>query len=223
MKTKLAPPQATIRRLSIYLRYLNGLDGDGVKLISSHDLARRLALNPAQVRKDLAYFGEFGKRGVGYTVKKLRDHVAKILGLQKIRRVGIVGAGGRLGAALALYTGFEKRNFKVCALFDKDPALIGTTLENLCEISPIDDLSQIVKERKIEILILTVPAKAIKEVYDMVMLSGVKAILNFAPFKLISTDDVYVHNVDLTTELESLSYHLCLKESGFVLDEDQTA
>ena len=218
MATKLTPPQATIKRLSIYLRYLNGLDGDGVKVISSHDLARKLGLNPAQVRKDLAYFGEFGKRGVGYSVKKLRDHIVKILGLQKIRRVGIVGAGGRLGTALALYTGFEKRNFKVCALFDNDPALIGTSLEHLGEISPVSELPRIVKDREIEILVLTIPAKAIKEVYDLIMLSGVKAVLNFAPFKMISTETVLVHNVDLTTELESLSYHLCLQESGFPVE-----
>lgn len=222
MGKKLVPPQATIRRLSVYLRYLNGLDGDGVKVISSHDLARRLGLNPAQVRKDLAYFGEFGKRGVGYSVKKLRDHVVKILGLQKIRRVAIVGAGGRLGAALALYTGFEKRNFKVCALFDKDKNFIGQSIEGVCEISSILELPKIVKERNIEIVILTIPAHAVKEVYDIVMLSGVKAVLNFAPFKLISTEDVDVHNVDLTTELESLSYHLSLKESGFeVLEESE--
>ena len=223
MGTKLAPPQATIKRLSIYLRYLNGLDGDGVKVISSHDLAHKLGLNPAQVRKDLAYFGEFGKRGVGYSVKKLRDHIVKILGLQKIRRVGIVGAGGRLGTALALYTGFEKRNFKVCALFDKDPTLIGTSLDPLGEILPVSELPRIVKEREIEMLILTVPAKAVKEVYDMVMLSGVKAVLNFAPFKLISTENVHVHNVDLTTELESLSYHLCLQESDFSTKEPSDA
>lgn len=223
MGKKLVPPQATIRRLSVYLRYLNGLDGDGVKVISSHDLARRLALNPAQVRKDLAYFGEFGKRGVGYTVKKLRDHIVKILGLQKIRRVGIIGAGGRLGAALAMYTGFEKRNFKVCALFDKDPHLIGNFIEGVCEISPISDFPAVVKERNIEIVILAIPADSIKEVYDLVMLSGVKAVLNFAPFKLISTDEVDVHNVDLTTELESLSYHLSLKESGFPIEEEPNA
>ncbi|OGK08118.1 MAG: redox-sensing transcriptional repressor Rex [Candidatus Riflebacteria bacterium GWC2_50_8] len=214
MVKKLIPPQATIRRLSIYLRYLNGLDVDGVKVISSHDLARRLALNPAQVRKDLAYFGEFGKRGVGYSVKKLRDHIVKILGLQKMRKVAIIGAGGRLGTALALYTGFERRNFKVCALFDKDPAIIGNEVEGIGNILSIETLPQMVKEKGIEILILTIPAAAVKEVYDLVMLSGVKAVLNFAPFKMLSTEDVDVHNVDLTTELESLSYRLSLRESG---------
>ena len=220
MAKKLVPPQATIRRLSVYLRYLSGLDNDGVKVISSHDLARRLALNPAQVRKDLAYFGEFGKRGVGYSVKKLRDHIIKILGLQELRRVAIIGAGGRLGRALALYTGFEKRNFKVSALFDNDPNVIGTILSNEDgEIFDIKDLPKIVKQKNIEILILTIPAQAIKEVYDYVMLSGVKAVLNFAPFKLISTEEVVVHNVDLTTELESLSYHLRLKGTEPVSDQ----
>lgn len=220
MNKKLAPPQATIRRLSIYLRYLSALEKDGIKVISSHDLALRLALNSAQVRKDLAYFGEFGKRGVGYSVKKLRDNIIGILGLQKLRKVAIVGAGGRLGKALALYSGFVKRNFRVAALFDKDPEVIGTLLdEEAGKILSIDTLPQIVKERNIEIIILTVPAKAIKEVYDYVLLSGVKAVLNFAPFKLISTKEVHVHNVDLTTELESLSYHLALKESGFNIPE----
>jgi len=217
---KLVPPQATIRRLSIYLRYINGLDGDGVKVISSHDLARRLALNPAQVRKDLAYFGEFGKRGVGYSVKKLREHLVKILGLQTMRKVAIVGAGGRLGTALALYTGFEKRNFKVCALFDKDPTVIGNDVEGIGKIMSIDTLPGMVKEKGIEILVLTIPASAIKEIYDLVMLSGVKAVLNFAPFKMLSTESVAVHNVDLTTELESLSYHLSLSESGFPILEE---
>jgi redox-sensing transcriptional repressor len=213
---KLIPPQATIRRLSIYLRCLSSLAEEGLKVISSHDLAKRLALNPAQVRKDLAYFGEFGKRGVGYSVKKLRDHIIKILGLQRVRKAGIIGAGGRLGTALALYNGFEKRNFKVAALFDKDPKIIGHEFGNGGKVLPVEKIPQIVKERDIEILILTIPAEAIKEVYDYIVLSGVKAVLNFAPFKLISTEDLVVHNVDLTTELESLSYHLSLKESGYI-------
>lgn len=214
MPKKSVPPQATIRRLSVYLRYLSSLENDGIQVVSSQSLAERLGLNSAQVRKDLAYFGEMGKRGVGYKVKKLRDHIIKILGLQHIRRVGIIGAGGRLGRALALYTGFEKRNFKVSALFDVDNEVVGTTLASEAgKVMHIDELPKAVKEREIEILILTVPAEAIKSVYDIVMLSGVKAVLNFAPFKLISTEDVVVHNVDLTTELESLSYQLQLHES----------
>ena len=210
---KLAPPQATIRRLSIYLRFLTALDSEGVKVISSQDLARSMDLNPAQVRKDVAYFGEFGKRGVGYSVKKLRDHIIEILGLQKMRKVAIIGAGGRLGSALSLYSGFEQRNFKVCALFDNDPALIGQELPGVGIINSIEKLEQVVKEQAVEILILAVPAAAIKEINEAVMHSGVKAVLNFAPFKMLATEQVDVHNVDLTTELEALSYRLTLRET----------
>lgn len=180
-------------------------------MVSSQELAKKLALNPAQVRKDLAYFGDFGKRGVGYSVKKLREQINKILGLHKTRNVGIIGVG-RLGMALACYPGFEKRNFRVCALFDKQPKLLGVKVGEANEISDIQTLPKLVKEKEIEILILAVPAEAIKEIYDMVMLSGVKAVLNFAPFKLLSTEDVEVHNVDLTTELEFLSYSLNLRD-----------
>lgn len=210
MNTKIIPPQATVKRLSIYLRFLNSL-GKDIKMVSSQELAKKLALNPAQVRKDLAYFGDFGKRGVGYSVKKLREQINKILGLHKIRNVGIIGVG-RLGMALACYPGFEKRNFRVCALFDKQPKLLGVKVGEANEISDIQTLPKLVKEKEIEILILAVPAEAIKEIYDMVMLSGVKAVLNFAPFKLLSTEDVEVHNVDLTTELEFLSYSLNLRD-----------
>ncbi len=211
MNTKLIPPQATIKRLSIYLRFLNSLSKD-VKMLSSQDLAQKLALNPAQVRKDLAYFGDFGKRGVGYSVKKLKEQINKILGLHKTRNVGIVGIG-RLGMALACYPGFERKNFKICALFDKVVKPLSHKIGEATEISDIQKLPKIVKDKEIEILILTVPVEAIKEINDMVMTSGARAILNFAPFKLLSSEDVHVHNVDLSTELEFLSYSLNLKDS----------
>ncbi len=218
-KSQIQPPQATIRRLSVYLRCLNGLDDDGIPVVSSQELADRLDLNPAQVRKDLAYFGEFGKRGVGYSVGKLRDHIIKILGLERKRMVGIVGAGGRLGKALASYRGFERRNFKVVALFDKDPQVIGQNVGNAGTIRHVSEIPKAVKELSIEILILTVPAEAVHEVFEIAQLSGVKAVLNFAPFKLISTGEVTVHNVDLAIELESLSYHLSLRERPPGMDE----
>lgn len=210
MNPKLIPPQATIKRLSIYLRFLNSL-GKDIKMVSSQELAQRLALNPAQVRKDLAYFGDFGKRGVGYSVKKLKDQINKILGLHKTRNVGIVGIG-RLGMALACYPGFEKKNFKICALFDKIPRALGPKIGDATEITDVNLLPKVVKDKAIEILILTIPVEAIKEIHDMVMTSGVKAVLNFAPFKLLSTEDVHVHNVDLSTELEFLSYRLNLND-----------
>ena len=180
-------------------------------MVSSQELAQRLALNPAQVRKDLAYFGDFGKRGVGYSVKKLKDQINKILGLHKTRNVGIVGIG-RLGMALACYPGFEKKNFKICALFDKVPRALGPKIGDATEITDVNLLPKVVKDKAIEILILTIPVEAIKEIHDMVMTSGVKAVLNFAPFKLLSTEDVHVHNVDLSTELEFLSYRLNLND-----------
>ena len=211
---KSQPPQVTIRRLSFYLRCLNHLDSIGVKLCSSHEMAGLLHINPAQVRKDLAYFGEFGKRGVGYSVVKLRDHIIKILGLRQNRNIGIVGAGGHLGQALALYKGFEKRNFKVVALFDIDPDVVGKPLGDAGVVQPVSSLPRITVESKIEILILTVPAKAVQEVFETIQLSNVKAVLNFAPVKLASSGNICVHNVDLVVELESLSYHLNLCYEG---------
>lgn len=217
-KKQIQPPQATIRRLSVYLRCLNGFDDEGLAVVSSQELADRLDLNPAQVRKDLAYFGEFGKRGVGYSVGKLRDHIIKILGLERKRMVAIVGAGGRLGKALSSYRGFERRNFKVVALFDKNPNVIG---QNVGAVGPIRHFSEIpraVRELSIEILILTIPVESVQEVFELAQLSGVKAVLNFAPAKLFSTDEVTVHNVDLAMELESLSYHLSLREKTPAID-----
>ena len=215
-KRTLLPPQATVRRLSVYLRYLTQIEAEGATVISSHDLALKLALNPAQVRKDLAYFGDFGKRGVGYSINSLRESIIKILGLEKVRRVGIVGAGGRLGRALSCYTGFQKRNFKVVALFDNNPELIGKDCKaclNAGKILADTDIPKFVKEREIEILILTVPASAVEDVYKLIVASKVKTVLNFAPYKLLSTDDIMVNNVDFTIELESLSYELNQRES----------
>lgn len=204
----LEPPKITIRRLSFYLRCLNSLTDRGIPVVSSQELAEILHLNPAQVRKDLAYFGDFGKRGVGYNVGKLREHIVKILGLHQRRNVAIIGAGGRLGQALALYKNMEKRNFKVVALFDNDPKLIGKKVGDVGEIRKTSDLGKLVKKLQIEIIILTVPSAAVYEVFELVQLAGIHAVLNFAPIKLPSTDDVVVNNVDLTMELELLSYHL---------------
>lgn len=208
MPFKKSPPVATVRRLSMYLQCLNFLAKDGETLCSSHLLAKLLHINPAQVRKDLAYFGEFGKRGVGYSVNKLREHIVRILGLKVLRPIGIVGAGGRLGQALAKYQGFEKRNFKVIALFDKDPVVIKRSPEGIGKIHHIEKLPTIVKDLGIELIIITVPVEAVMEVFEIVRLSSVKAILNFAPMKLRSTPELVVHNADLVTELESLSYYL---------------
>jgi redox-sensing transcriptional repressor len=196
------------------------LEKQGEMLCSSHQLAGLLHLNPAQVRKDLAYFGEFGKRGVGYAIPKLREQIIKILGLKQIRPVGLIGAGGRLGQALALYRGFEKRNFRVVALFDKDPFILRQSPMGLGKIHPVEELPRIAKELGIEMVILTVPAEAAFDVYEIIQLSTVKAILNFAPVQLPSTDEIVVHNVDLTMKLESLSYYLNCSSLPESLSED---
>lgn len=213
------PPQATVRRLSLYLRCLDKLSEKGIQMVSSQQLAMLLDQNSAQIRKDLAYFGEFGKRGVGYSVDQLQKHLLDILGLKKQRSVGIVGAGGRLGHALALYKGFEKRNFKVVALFDKDTNVISEVVGSAGPIHHISEIPALVKKLKIEMLILTVPAEAIHELFDYIFLSGVKAVLNFAPVKLNSTETVRVHNVDLTVELEYLNYYLLRKGTGGIINE----
>lgn len=218
------PSKATIRRLSVYLRCLNRIQGENPecgessRVISSQRLAALLDLNPAQVRKDLSCFGEFGKRGVGYSVEKLRQDIIKILGLQRQRKVAIVGAGGQLGRALAAYTGFEKRNFRVVALFDKDPTVIGISLGQAGVIHDIRKMPELLQHLEVDILVLTVPAEAIDEVMSVVRSTGIHAVLNFAPVKVSSTEKIDVHNVDLTMELETLSYHLSMRE--FLLSVD---
>lgn len=200
------PPQASIKRMSVYLRHLNHLLSKNVKCVSSAEIATALDLNAAQVRKDLTYLGELGTRGVGYHVKKLRDSIIKLLGLKTIRKIGIIGAAGHLGGALARYPGFEKHNFKVVALFDTQN--IGQEVPNVGIIEHIDQINKIVAEREIDIIVLCVPTNVVQEVFNKVQDSGVKAVLNFAPIKLISNKDIHVQNVDFTSELETLSFKL---------------
>ncbi|MCS6874445.1 MAG: redox-sensing transcriptional repressor Rex [Pyrinomonadaceae bacterium] len=198
--------ELTTSRLSVYLRCLEELSASGVRTISSEELARKFRLNSAQIRKDLAYFGEFGVRGVGYYVDDLREHLRRILGLDKEHKVCIIGAG-RLGTALADYNGFKKSNFSVVALFDIDESKIGKSIGNV-KIYNFADFHKIVRLEKIEIAVITVPAYAAQQVLDEVVRAGIKAVLNFAPVTLIADASVKVKTVDLTTSLESLSYFL---------------
>ncbi|NLM17766.1 MAG: redox-sensing transcriptional repressor Rex [Candidatus Riflebacteria bacterium] len=208
---KALPPPSTVKRLILYLRYLNGLSTDGVELVSSNYLARKLDLNPAQVRKDLAYLGSFGRRGVGYSVDPLIEVITEALGTNRTRNVAILGAGGRLGAALAEYKGFYKRNFEIVALFDNNPDVIGRVVEGGGPIFDVKRLPELAREKEIEILIFAVPPDNIKELFKKVSeQTDVKAVLNFAPFKLISDGKICVHNVDLTNELEYLTYRMSL-------------
>jgi redox-sensing transcriptional repressor len=196
----------TTNRLSVYLRCLNELAASGEKAVSSDTLAKRFHLNSAQIRKDLANFGEFGVRGVGYYIASLADHLTKILGLDKEHRVCIIGAG-RLGTALADYYGFKKANFTVTALFDSDSKKIGKKVGGV-PILDIKSFSQTVKRDKIEVAVLAVPAEYAQAALERVVKAGIKAVMNFAPVSLKADGDVKLKTVDLTTSLESLSYFL---------------
>ncbi|MCB1023505.1 MAG: redox-sensing transcriptional repressor Rex [Acidobacteria bacterium] len=198
--------ELTTNRLSVYLRCVNELFNDGTRTISSEKLAKRFHLNSAQIRKDLACFGEFGVRGVGYYVEELRDHLHKILGLDKEHRVGIIGAG-RLGTALADYYGFSHTNFEVIALFDTDKKKIGTRLGD-AEIFAIDDFAEVVERERLDVAVIAVPAQYAQSVLEDVSKAGIKAVMNFAPAPLKVDDDIKLKNVDLMISLESLSYFL---------------
>lgn len=198
--------ELTTNRLSVYLRCLNELVAQDIKTISSDGLAQKFHLNSAQIRKDLAYFGEFGVRGVGYYVEDLRDHLTKILALDKARSVGIVGAG-RLGTALSDYQGFHQSNFNVVALFDADKTRIGQKVGD-AEIYDINNLGEIVAEKEIEVIVIAVPAQFAQGVLEKATKAGIKAILNFAPTPLKVDGSTKLKTVDLTISLESLSYFL---------------
>src|SRR5437773_2829691 len=200
--------ELTTSRLSVYLRCLNTLSAAGIKSISSQALAEQFNLNSAQIRKDLGYFGEFGIRGVGYYIEDLREHITKILGLDRPHRVGIVGAG-RLGTALANYHGFSKSTFTVVALFDNEKEKIGGHIgPSLIPILDVKKIEKVVRDQTIDVAVIAVPARAAQRVLNQIMAAGVKAVLNFALALLQARLGVKVKTVDLTTSLESLSYFL---------------
>ena len=199
-------PEMTVRRLSVYTRCLQQLEEDGVKTVSSQELAERFNFNSAQVRKDLAYFGEFGVRGIGYYVAGLKAELQKILGLDREWPVALVGLGN-LGSALFHYKGFSKQGFRIVAIFDDDPAKAGTTQEGV-PIMPMRDLPKETKARNLQIAIVAVPAESAQAVTEKLTAAGIKAILNFAPGRIRGAKDVRLKNVDLAIELESLSFYL---------------
>ena len=199
-------PEMTIRRLSIYARCLLQLEEDGVKSVSSQELAERFNLNSAQVRKDLAYFGEFGVRGIGYYVASLKAELQRILGLDREWAVVLVGFGN-LGSALFHYKGFTRQGFKVVAIVDENPAKVGREVERVPVIAS-RDMAREVKARGIQIAILAVPVEAAQAVTDELVAAGIRAVLNFAPTRLRVPRDVRLNNVDLPIELETLSFYL---------------
>jgi len=202
-----AVSEVTARRLSIYLRGLQQLEGDGVRTVSSHDFARRFHLNSAQIRKDLAMFGEFGIRGVGYEVASLRRHIEALLGIDAEKRVILCGAG-HLGQALAGYGGFNSGGFRVVALFDVDRAKVGTTVHGNLPILHADTLPEFLARERIDIAVVAVPPGSAQGTTDALAEGGVQAILNFAPVRLKAPEHVFVKNVDLKIQLETLSFYL---------------
>jgi redox-sensing transcriptional repressor len=198
-------PEMTIRRLSIYTRCLLQLEEDGVKTISSQELAERFNLNSAQVRKDLAYFGEFGVRGIGYYVSGLKAELQRILGLDREWPVALVGLGN-LGSALFHYKGFSRQGFRIAIVFDDDPAKAGREIGGVPIVST-RDVAREVKARAIQIAVLAVPADAAQGVADQLVAAGIKAVLNFAPARL-RVPKARLKNVDLSIELETLSFYL---------------
>jgi redox-sensing transcriptional repressor len=199
--------ELTTNRLSVYLRCLNALDAAGVRTISSQALAEQFHLNAAQIRKDLANFGEFGVRGIGYYVKELRRHLREILGLDRGVRVGIIGAGN-LGLALADYPGFRDDGFEIVALFDTLKEKIGRRSRGGVLIHDIRDFKKIGKREHIGIAVIAVPVDGAQAAVNIVVAAGVKAILNFSPGAYKVPRGVKLKNMDLTVSLESLSFFL---------------
>ena len=197
---------STVRRLSIYLRFLEEFEQSGQATVSSQVLARRGGTTSAQVRKDLSSFGSFGKRGLGYAVPELAQHLREILGLEREWRIIIIGAGN-IGTALAQYRGFRQRGFSVVAVYDRDPRKIGTRWDGVL-VRDIAQLAEDVAGEPPEIAVITVPADDAQPVVDLLVRVGVRGILNFAPAPLAVPSHVALKHVNMALELEGLSYAL---------------
>jgi len=206
-------PKPTVKRLAIYYRCLAKLKEDNVEKTSSQEIAYILGIKASQVRKDLSYFGEFGKRGVGYDVDKLSFKLREILGLNKSWNVSIIGAGN-LGNAIANYSGLEKNGFRVVAAFDNDEKKIGKYISTNVKIYKMEDLEEIIRDNLIEIAILTVPAQAAQNVSELVIKKGIKGILNFTPATITVPLNISVENVDFVVSLKSLTFAL-----GFLFEK----
>ena len=198
---------AAINRLSIYIRALEELQAQGAQVISSERLAKQCSVNPAQIRKDLAYFGEFGVRGVGYGIEDLIKEIKEILGLDRTWNIAMIGVGN-LGSALIRHGNFIKHGYVFTAAFDIDPHKIGKRLPNGLIIHHIDELERIIKERNIHIGIIATPASVAQSVANQLILAEVNGILNFAPAQIQVPECCRVENVDFTIKLDSIAYHL---------------
>jgi redox-sensing transcriptional repressor len=198
-------PEASIARLPLYLRALQAMADRGVTTVSSEELAVASGVNSAKLRKDLSHLGSYGVRGVGYEVSYLLYQVSRELGLTQDWAVVLVGAGN-LGRALAGYAGFATRGFRMAALVDADPRLVGSSVGNLI-VRHVDELEQIVAEHRVAIGVLATPAAAAQAVCDRLVAAGVRSVLNFAPAVITVPVGVELRKVDLSTELQILAFH----------------
>ncbi len=206
-KTKI--PDAAIKRLPVYLRVLEEMAAGDIPIISSAELAERTGFSPEQIRKDLAYFGAFGTRGVGYDTAMLSRRISRILGLHQGVKAALVGAG-HLGYALARYSISRHKDVRITAIFDVSPEKVGTEIYGV-PIQPMDEMIPTLREQGIKIGIITVPASEAQATAEKLQQGGVEAILNFAPAK-IKLDELFVQNIDLTIELQSLAYYTSASE-----------
>jgi redox-sensing transcriptional repressor len=204
-------PAVTVPRLALYLRKLRELQARGTERVSSQELADLIDLNAAQIRKDFSYFGEFGVRGVGYEVSRLIAEISRCLGLERTWNIIIIGAG-QLGTALAWYRGFAQQGFHVVGAFDNSPRKVGASI-GTGQVRSIEELESFCRQRAqdgdpVDIALITVPAEAAQQTIDLVVRAGVRAILNFAPVRVVAPQDVFVRQVDLSSELMFLSFQL---------------
>jgi redox-sensing transcriptional repressor len=199
-------PAIVIGRLPLYLRALTQLASDGRRVTSSQELSEKLGFSSAQIRKDLSYFGEFGKQGTGYEIEYLEQSLREILKVHHIWEMALVGAGD-LGHALANYDGFEARGFRIAAIFDADPRKIGTTMVQW-RVQPMQDMRDVLREKRIHVAIIAVPATAAQFVADELVEGGVRAILNYAPTTLSVPPRVKVYHIDPVAGLQSMTYYL---------------
>lgn len=199
-------PEATVQRLSRYLTILRQLERQEQASASSAEIADRANVNAAQVRKDLSHFGDFGRRGLGYRVRDLRQHLTRILGLDDERRIIVIGAGN-LGSALVGYPGFEPRGFRIVGIFDSNPAKVGHRLQGQ-EVLPMERLAEVVTDEQAEMAIVAVPGPAAQSVVDQLREAGVCCILNLAPVQVAAPPNTIVRSVDMTSQLELLSFCL---------------
>ncbi len=199
-------PDIVISRLPVYLRALSRLQTDGQEITSSKELGERLGISSAQIRKDLSHFGEFGKQGTGYEIKKLVDQLRRILKVERDCGVALVGAGA-IGHALAHYNGFADHGFRITLIFDNDPAKVGTRIGDF-EVYGVERLAELIQHNHITLAMVAVPAEAAQTVTDELVKAGVRGILNYAPINLVVPDDVHVQYIDPVVHLQRMTYYV---------------